>query len=99
MMDKEKRKNELFRLYYERDKEFEKAKLKRTIWVLLGFAALYLFLIWRLRGISKGLGAVGDIVVAIVLSGIHFAINGAVFWIISKKSWEENAILERLRKE
>ena len=98
-MDKEKRRSELLIRYYERDKDFRKAKWKRIALILLGFTVLFLIIIWRLRGISKGLGAVGDIVVAIVLAGIHFALNGAVFWVYCKKSREENTMLKRLEKE
>lgn len=98
-MDKEKRRNELWRRYYELDKAFEKAKLKRMIITILVFSIVIFIIFWRTGEISMGIGIVGDIIASIVLAGIYVLINTLVFGQLADKGRDEADILERLRKE
>ena len=101
----EKRNNEknneelkrLYRLLYEKDKEFESAKLKRVLLTILGFAVLYfilLFSIWNPTGLDV-LAVVG---IAIVLAGFHFFVNACVFLPLAQKGRDESEALSAIRK-
>ena len=98
-MDKEKRRNELWRRYFELDKAFENAKLKRMIITILAFSIAIFIIFWRTGEISMGIGIVGDIIASIVLAGIYVLINTLVFGQLADKGRDEADILERLRKE
>lgn len=91
-------KNELWKLYCKRDKEFEKAKGKRTIITILSFSVVY-FIIFYLNGSPTGFDVVGDFLVAVIVAGIHFVINATVFGYLAQKGREETEILESIKKK
>lgn len=98
-MDKEKRRNELWRRYFELDKAFENAKLKRMIITILAFSIAIFIILCQIGGIPKGINILYLVVISVVLSGIHFFINVFIFGYLAHKGREERDILERIRKE
>lgn len=92
-------KNELLKLYWQRDKEFEAAKGKRTILTILLFAVGYFVVIYALTKPTDWKIICGDLLASIFLAGIHFWINSCIFLYLFQKGREETEILERIRKE
>ena len=92
-------KNELWKLYNEKDKEFEKAKGKRTLVTILGFTIFYfIVLCWIEKPTSiAGIGAY--LIVAVVSGGIHFWINALVFSYLCNKGRDESEVLKQIKKE
>lgn len=90
----------LHRLYAERDKQYETAKLRRVLVVVAVFAITFFLIFWfvsdkSLRGLDV-LYAAGS---AIVLSGLHVWINGAIFGYLSVKGGEEAEALAFLKRQ
>jgi uncharacterized membrane protein (DUF106 family) len=100
-MDKKEKQEELNRLYrmiYEKDQEFEKAKGKRMIITTLGFAAFYFWLLSALEGTPTGIDVLYAIVGAIFLAGIHVWINSLIFGYLANKGRSESEALDFIRK-
>ena len=101
MQDNEKKQeelNRLCRLLYERGKEFEKAKGKRAIITVLGFAVFYFWCFSALEGMPTGIDIVAAIVGAIFVAGFHVLINAGIFGYLHRKGSEESEALESIRK-
>lgn len=100
MNEKEKIKAEIgnhYRMIVQKEKEFEKAKAKRTIITILAFAVLY-FALLMISGSNTGiLGIIGTMLASIFLAGIHFVINATVFGQLSEVGKRETAALEHIR--
>ena len=91
-------KNELWRLYCERDKEFEKAKGRRTIITILGFAIFYFAVLYS-YGKPDSLTDFGALLLlSIVFGGVHFWINAPIFVYLCNKGREETEILKSIKK-
>ena len=97
MIDKEAELKELYRRLYELDRKFEKAKGKRTIVTILGFAVFYFWVFYILND-PVGIEIIFDVILAIVIAGFHFFANVTIFGQLSQLGREENAILENIRK-
>lgn len=92
-------KNELWKLYWQKDKEFEAAKGKRTILSILLFAVGYFVVIYALSKQPSDWKIIGGILLAsIFFAGIHFWINSFIFLYLFQKGREEAEILERIKK-
>ena len=87
----------LYERYYEMDKEFEKAKGRRLLFAILGFAFVYAYLLWSIRRPDNFLGLLMILIFSVVLSGIHVFINLSIFGSISDKGHEEYETLEHIR--
>ena len=91
-------KNELHKHLSEMDAKFEKAKEKRAIKTILVFAIVFfLILCWVEE--PSGIEFVWTAVSAVVLAGIHFVVNAAVFGWLALQGESERRYLEDLRKK
>lgn len=97
MIDREAELKELYRRLYELDAKFEKAKGKRMILAILGFAVFY-FLVLYILNDPTGIEIIFDVLLAIVIAGFHFWINVTIFSQLVQLGREESAILENIRK-
>ena len=80
------------------EKRFEKAKQKRNLITITGFAIAIFLLIWITER-PTGVALFGELAAAFVLAGLHFVINGAVFGALFQRSEAERKELERLRNK
>lgn len=96
-MDKKER-DRLIRLYYERDREFESAKLKRMIITILFFSLLYFLILFQISDVSDKTDFVPLVFVSLVFGGIHFWVNLTIFSQLSLKGREEREILESIER-
>lgn len=90
-------KNELWRLYCEREKQVEKARNKRAIITVFVFASaffLYTYFIER----PTGAEIIGNALASIVLAGIYLVVNAVIFGQLYKVSDNERKMLEELKK-
>lgn len=94
----EKERNKLQRLYWQRDKEFEAAKLRRTIITILGFALAYFLILYNIDK-PTGFDIVSTFVVAMVLAGLHFFVNTFIFMYLFQKSHDESEQLKAIQKQ
>ena len=93
-------KNELLKLYYQKDKEFEAAKGKRMILTLLFFVIVYYALMWILFGRPDDfITAILSLLPVTFFAAIHLLVNATIFGQLHMRSREETEILERIRKE
>ena len=97
MTTNESERDRLCRLYIERDKEFESAKAKRSIFTILGYAVAFFLIFWAVCK-PQGLDILGFLIAAIVISGIFFLVNATVFGYLSMKGREETEILDSIRR-
>lgn len=91
--------NRLYRLYYERDKEFEKAKGRRTLLSVLGFSVWYFWIYCNFLAPSGIREVLLSIVFAIITSVFHVLINGTIFWHLIDNSRREYERLEHIKKQ
>ena len=105
--------NRLYRLLYERDKEFEKAKGRRTIITVLFLTAVYFVLIFsysffaaiaEIKSIFDIFSTdiritLGILVVSFVLAWIHFIANLTIFGQLYNIGRAETETLERIKKQ
>ena len=94
----ENERNRLQQLYWQREKEFEAAKGKRTIITILGFALAY-FLILYIIEKPTGFDIVSIFVSAMVLAGLHFFVNTLVFMYLFQKGHDESERLKAIQKQ
>ena len=92
------KKNELWQLYRQREKEFESAKLKRTVLTILGFTVAY-FCVFYIQRQPAGWEIAGEFILALFVAGLHFIVNAAVFGTLVQKGETERKILEDIKKE
>ena len=97
-MDKKEEISSLYKLLYDKDREFEKAKGKRTLITLLGFTAFYFWIITAIRGFELSIDLLIYLVIAIIISWFHFWVNGTIFGYLANKGRDEADALERIRK-
>lgn len=91
-------KNELWKIYCEKEKEFQGAKEKRTTYTILAFAVAY-FLLFGIVGKPDDLvDCAGMFLAAIVLSLIHFVVNATIFGQLFEASEGERKVLENIKK-
>ena len=89
-------KNELWKLYCQKEKEFERAKGRRAIKTILFFAVVIFLIIYLLEK-PTGFDIVGDFLVSIIFSGVHVVVNAAIFGQLSDVSAREKMILEDIK--
>ena len=90
--------DELYRLLYEREKQFESNKLKRSIKTIIAFTLIY-FIIFYLAERPTGLEIIATLLVAAIVSGIHFLVNATIFGTLSMIGASEQKILDDIRKK
>lgn len=99
----------LYKLYYEKDKEFEKEKGKRAWLTVLGFTVFYLIVFYA---VSKGIIKPQSFddkesfmliavlaVISFATSWIHYFVNAAIFGHISRKGREEYEQLQAIKRK
>ena len=91
-------KNELWKLYCERDKAFQKAREKRMCYTIIAFAIAYALLLYIQEKPDDFMGIAGILVFAIVLSVIHFIVNATIFGQLSNMSRAEDDTLKAIKK-
>lgn len=90
-------KSELWLLLQEKEKQLEKAKTKRIAKTLAGFTIAYYVTLYLVDKPS-GLALLGNILVSLVIAGIHVWINASIFGQLALISEEESKMLNDLRK-
>ena len=90
-------KNELWRLYCEKEREFEKAKTKRSI-ITIAVFAIVIFLLIGFGERPDDIEIFRNILVSIVLAGIYFVVNGAIFSQLFSTSENERKTLDGIKK-
>jgi hypothetical protein len=88
----------LYRLYYQLDKEFESAKMKRTVLTILGFAVVFFWILCQLMSPS-GWDILKAVVFALIWSGIHFFVNACIFGPLASKGRDEGDRLRDIKKK
>ena len=88
----------LYRLYYQLDKEFESAKIKRTALTILGFAVVFFWILCQLMSPS-GWDILIAVVFALIWSGIHFFVNACIFGPLASKGRDEGDRLRNIKKK
>ena len=91
-------KNELWKLYCEKDKAFQKAKGKRMRYTISAFAIMYFLLFYALDKPNNLEEIAGALVAAIVLSFIHLVVNATIFGKLSDASRAEDEALKAINK-
>ena len=91
-------KNELWRLYCERDKEFEKAKGRRTLITIIGFSIFYLIVLYLFGKPTDIEDFGGMLIAALVFGGLHFWINATIFVYLCNKGRDESEVLNQIKK-
>lgn len=97
MFDKEVRQQELNRLHrllVEKDKASQKARVRRAVLAMVGFAVLYFMILHLVVGWVLFDALVGAPIIAI----IHVLVNAPVFNILFTKSRAEDEELAQVRK-
>ena len=89
--------NRLYKLYYERDKEYETAKGKRCLLTLAGFAVVFFGILCAVLE-PQGWDILFMLFLAIIWSGVHFFVNVSVFGALSDKGRDEGDYLRNLKK-
>ena len=92
---------ELWRLIKKLEKEYGINKIKRLIYVVLGYAALLIqvsYLTGSLHGLPFG-EVIGEFIGCIFISGIFVWINLIIFSQLFRKSESENKTIEYYKKE
>lgn len=112
--DKEKKQVEINRLYgqlYEKDRQFEKAKGKRTTITILVFTVFYFVILMIANGYADISSTIEDIssaeildilglaVASILIAWLHFAANAIIFGQLTEIGRSEKAILEDIKKQ
>ena len=91
-------KKELYRLLVEKEAQFEKAKERRAIKTVLAFAIVFFLILCWVESPS-GIEFVWTAISAVVMAGVYFVVNAAVFGWLSLQSESERRYLEDLRKQ
>ena len=98
-MDTKETKDEiarLYKLYYERDKAFESAKMKRTLLTVAGFS-LAIFILLCYLWSPSGWKILETLIYSVVFAGIHCFINGCIFASLAHKGHEESEALKYIK--
>lgn len=92
-------KDELRKQICKMEKQVEIARRKRNAITITAFAIVF-FLIFYLDERPDGFwDVIGCIAVAIIMAGLHFLINAAVFGGLYIQTESERKLLEQLKKE
>ena len=95
---KDLERDRLYKLYWQRDKEFETAKLKRTIFTIIGFAVFYFIVLYQI-GKPSGFDILWALISALVIAGFHFYINSFIFLYLFNKGRQESDRLAAIKKQ
>ena len=108
-METQKRIEELYKLYYERNADFEKAKSKRMWWTVIGFTVFYLIVLYnfcftyidpKIDNFGEEFGIIAILCVfSFIASWIHYWVNITIFGHISIKGREEYEMLQKIQNE
>ena len=91
-------KNELWKLYYERDKAFQKARGKRAVYTIMAFTVMYAVLIYIREKPDNLIEIAGMLAFAIILAFIHMVVNVPIFWQLFDMSRAEDDTLKAIKK-
>lgn len=101
-MDDKKQKQEelkyLYKLYHDRDEEFEKAKGRRMLITFLGFSAFYAWLMWNILE-PRGWDILWNLFLGAFMGGIHVFVNLCIFGPLCAKGMEESDRLRSIKKQ
>lgn len=89
--------NRLYKLYWGKDEQFEKAKGKRTIITILVFSIFYYWILY-ITDEPSGIEILYLVLPAVFMAGFHFIINATIFSHLSAKGREENETLDSIKK-
>ena len=90
-------KNELWKLYCDTEKKFERAKQKRLIKTVAFFAVAIFLCIYFIEK-PTGSDIIGNLLVSVVLAGIYVVVNAAIFGQLANVSEGERRALENIKK-
>ena len=88
----------LYRLYYQKDKEFESAKLKRIILTVLGFSVVFFWIFYQLSEPS-GWEILQVLVLSVIFSGFYCFINVCIFAPLALKGRDEGDQLREIKRK
>lgn len=91
-------KNELWKLYCQKEKEFERAKEKRAIKTTLFFAAVFFALLCYSER-PTGFDIVVALLASVIFAGFYVMVNVAIFAQLSEASESEKRILEDIKRK
>lgn len=91
-------KKDLYQLLVTKEAQFEKAKERRAIKTIVAFAVIFFLLLCWVEE-PTGIEFIWAAVLAVVMAGVYFVVNAAVFGWLSLKSESERKYLEQLRKQ
>ena len=91
-------KNELWKLYCERDKAFQKAREKRAIYTIIAFTVMYFVLIYIFEKPDNFWDIVGNLIFSAIVSVVHCLVNVMIFWQLFDMSRAEDETLKAIKK-
>lgn len=91
-------KNEMYKLLVVKEEQFEKAKQKRAIKTVLAFAIVFFLILCWVES-PAGIEFLWTAILSVVVAGIYFVVNSAIFGWLSLQSESERRYLEDLRKQ
>lgn len=89
--------NELWKLYCDKEKQVEKSRSKRAIKTIAFFTVAIFLLIYSLTK-PTGFEIIGVFLASIVFAVIYFVVNGIIFGQLSKMGENERKMLDDLKK-
>ena len=92
------KKDELWMLIQEKERQVAKARRGRAIKTIFGYAVMIFILLYWINEPS-GFEILGGFLAAIILSGILFMINATVFYHLVTMSEAEKRMLNDLKKQ
>lgn len=95
------KRNELYRLIQQKEREFEREKQKRAAFTVTVYTVVLLFVLYAQKQLhlSSFLEFAGDVIFCAVLSTIAFIANGVIFHQLFTVSEGEKKHLEYLKKK
>jgi fatty acid desaturase len=87
--------NLLYRMLNEKEKDFERRKVKRAISAIIGFAIFYFLLLYLLFSWSFG----DALVIAPFFAIMNVLINAPVFYFFFDRNKDEAELLDIIRKK
>jgi uncharacterized membrane protein (DUF485 family) len=95
------KRNELYRLIQQKEREFEREKQKRAAYTIIVYTAVLLLISYAQEQLhlSSFLELAGDVIACGILSTIAFIANGIIFHQLFTVSEGEKKHLEYLKKK
>ena len=92
-------KNELYRLMLQKEKEFERNKLKRSILTIFVYAAVFFVVCLLAEGVEDAplQEILGNALFCLFISGVFFVVNSAVLGHLFSKSRNEYEFIKDLK--